>query len=79
MPRVHCGLTPRVRTKRLKTTDGLSANLMGQTWPTEFWPRPVDRELVRALAEARRERQLDKELFAQIQPCGPEGLVPRSR
>ena len=28
MPRIHCRLTSRVRTKRLKTTDSLSANLM---------------------------------------------------
>jgi hypothetical protein len=45
-----------------------------KTWPTDFWPRPVNWELVRALAEAKRQRQLDEEWFAEM---SDEGLVPR--
>jgi hypothetical protein len=51
-----------------------------QMWPTEFWPRPVDPELVRVVAEARRRRQLDNdEWFALIHRHGPEGLGRRRR
>lgn len=72
----------QTRQKLLEATPrhfGAVERKVRQTWPTAFWPRPVDPEVVRAIAEARRQRQLDKEWFAQIQPCGPEGLVPRSR
>ena len=62
----------QTREKLLEATPrhfGAVERKVRQTWPTQFWPRPVDRELVRALAEARRQRQLDKEWFARIQPC----------
>jgi hypothetical protein len=70
----------QTRQKLLEATPrhfGAVERKVRQTWPTEFWPRPVDRDLVMALAEARRQRQLDKEWFAQIQPYGPEGLGRR--
>ena len=72
----------QTRQKLLEATPrhfGAVERKVRQTWPTEFWPRPVDWELVRTLAEAKRQRQLDKEWFAQIHPCGPDGLVPRRR
>ena len=72
----------QTRQKLLEATPlhfGAVERKVRQTWPTAFYPRPVDPEVVRAIAEARRQRQLDKEWFAQIQPCGPDGLGPRSR
>ena len=50
-----------------------------QTWPTEFWPRPVNPEVVEALAAARRRRELEEQWIGEIQPYDPEGLVPRRR
>jgi hypothetical protein len=67
----------QTREKLLEATPrhfGAVERKVRQTWPTAFWPRPVDPEVVRALAEARRQRQLDKEWFREIHPHGPEGL-----
>jgi hypothetical protein len=72
----------QTRQKLLEATPGHFGAVerkVRQTWPTDFWPRPVNRELVEALAAARRRRQLDEQWFREIHPHGPEGLVPRSR
>jgi hypothetical protein len=67
----------QTRQKLLEATPrhfGAVERRVRQMWPTAFWPRPVDPELVRAIAEARRQRRLDDEWFAEIHPFGPEGL-----
>ncbi len=53
----------QTRQKLLEATPrhfGVVERKVRQTWPSDFWPRPVDRELLRALAEARRQRQLPR-------------------
>lgn len=50
-----------------------------QMWPAEFWPTPVNWEVVRALAEARRKREFEKQLSAEWAPFGPEGLFQQRR
>jgi hypothetical protein len=39
-----------------------------QMWPTEFWPTPINWEVVRALAEGERKREIDERWLAEIQP-----------
>jgi hypothetical protein len=47
--------------------------------PADFFPRPVDREVVEALARAQARREFEKELDELWNPYGPDGMGPRRR
>jgi hypothetical protein len=72
----------QTRQKLLNATPRHSGSVerrVRQTWPTEFWPRPVNPEVVRIIEDAERRRQLDEELDKLWNPFGPDGMGPRRR